>query len=223
VANRQYKDSVFRMFFNNPEELAKFYQAIRPEEIIRSEDITINTLEDVILKLSSSFREGNADLELICHVINITYKEGREILEKCQPIREYSRFVAQIEQNRQNGMRLDAAIREAINYCIQHKIMQSFLESCREEVLQMMTFQWSADEAKKVQEEERLEDIRDAVARGTAEGKAEGKAEGIATATMKIIRNLLKKNAMSYEEIADSTDTTLDEVIRIAKESNLSY
>ena len=307
MANRQYKDSVFRKFFNNREELAKFYQAIRPDETIYPEDISINTLEDVILdqqkndlsfvwkdqsivltehqstitpnmparmliygsrlllgtladkkalyrkklvflpaihfyelyigddmvedegilKLSSSFREGNADLELICHVINITYREDREILKKCQPLYEYSRFIAQIEHNRHDGMNLDSAIREVINYCIQHKIMQSFLENCREEVLQMMTFQWNADEAKKIQEEERLEDIRDAEirgdARGEAKGEARGEARGIAATTMKIVRNLLKKKAMSYEEIADSTDTTLDEVMRIAKESDLSY
>ena len=49
MANRQYKDSVFRMFFNNRKELAKLYQAIRPDKTIRPEDITINTLEDVIL------------------------------------------------------------------------------------------------------------------------------------------------------------------------------
>ena len=49
MANRQYKDSVFRMFMNNPVELAKFYQAIRPDTIIRPEDIQINTLEDIML------------------------------------------------------------------------------------------------------------------------------------------------------------------------------
>lgn len=87
----------------------------------------------------------------------------------------------------------------------------------------MMTFQWNADEAKKIQEEERLEDIRDAEIRGEARGEAKGEARGIAATTMKIVRNLLKKKAMSYEEIADSTDTTLDEVMRIAKESDLSY
>ncbi|MCI6099265.1 MAG: hypothetical protein MR630_02345 [Selenomonas sp.] len=54
MANRQYKDSVFRMFFNNRKELAKLYQAIRPDKTIRPEDITINTLEDVILIERSS-------------------------------------------------------------------------------------------------------------------------------------------------------------------------
>ena len=49
MANRQYKDTVFRMFMNDRDELAKFYQALRPNEIIRPEDIQINTLEDILL------------------------------------------------------------------------------------------------------------------------------------------------------------------------------
>lgn len=56
-----------------------------------------------------------------------------------------------------------------------------------------------------------------------ARGEARGEAKGIAAATLKIVRNLLRKKTMSYEEIADTTDTTLDEVLRIAKDSNFSY
>ncbi|MDY4416858.1 hypothetical protein [Selenomonas sp.] len=149
MANRQYKDSVFRMFMNNPVELAKFYQAIRPDTIIRPEDIQINTLEDIMLDQ------------------------------------------------------------------LKHEIMQSFLERCKEEVLQMMTLQWDAEEARRVQEEEYQEELSAATAKS--------KAEGLAEATMKIIRNLLKKKQLSYKDIADSTDTTVNDVIRIAKESHLAY
>ena len=31
MANRRYKDSVFRMYLNNREELARLYQALRPD------------------------------------------------------------------------------------------------------------------------------------------------------------------------------------------------
>ena len=102
MANRQYKDSVFRMFMNNPVELAKFYQAIRPDTIIRPEDIQINTLEDIMLDQ------------------------------------------------------------------LKHEIMQSFLERCKEEVLQMMTLQWDAEEARRVQEEEYQEELSAATAKSKA-------------------------------------------------------
>jgi len=51
----------------------------------------------------------------------------------------------------------------------------------------------------------------------------DGRAEGIAETTFKIVRNLLSSGKMSYEEIAKNADTSLDEVLRIAKESHLVY
>ena len=58
---------------------------------------------------------------------------------------------------------------------------------------------------------------------GKAEGRAEGKAEGIAATTIKIVRNLLSSGKLSYEEIAQNADTSLDEVLRIAKESHTAF
>ena len=59
-------------------------------------------------------------------------------------------------------------------------------------------------------------------AEGFARGIAQGITQGIADATRKIIQNQLKRHA-PYEQIAEDTETTVEEVIRIAKESNLSY
>ena len=49
MANRQYKDTVFRRIFNHEREIAALYQAIRQEDDIRPEDITITTLDNVFL------------------------------------------------------------------------------------------------------------------------------------------------------------------------------
>jgi predicted transposase/invertase (TIGR01784 family) len=50
----------------------------------------------------------------------------------------------------------------------------------------------------------------------------DGKIDGIAVTTLKIIRNLLKRH-VPYQQIAEDTETSLDEVLRIAKESNMVY
>ena len=296
MANRRYKDSVFRMYFNNREELARLYQALRPDATIRPEDITINTLEDVLLdqqkndlsflwkdqsivltehqstispnvpvrmliygcrllmgtladkkalyrrklvplpamhfyelyigsdmtedertlRLSAAYKEGGADLELVCHVINITYQENRPILQACQPLREYSLFVHRIEVNRRRGMPLDEAIREAIDYCVQHQIMQSFLEQCRVEVLQMMSLQWNADEARRVQEEERREDIQEVATKSKAEGKTEER-----TFMFRVWDMLQEKRP--YQDIAREMKTTVEEVRQIAEHFGMAY
>ena len=49
MANRAYKDTVFRAYLNHKREIAALYQAIRPEADVRAEDITITTLDDVFL------------------------------------------------------------------------------------------------------------------------------------------------------------------------------
>ena len=79
----------------------------------------------------------------------------------------------------------------------------------------MFALKWDAEEEKKVLRAEGVEE-------GFERGRAEGKAEGIATTTLKFIRNQLKRK-VPYQQIAEDTETSLDEVLRIAKESNMVY
>ena len=58
---------------------------------------------------------------------------------------------------------------------------------------------------------------------GCGEGHVKGITEGITEMTIKFVKNLLAGKDMSYEKIAKAADTTVDEVIRIAKESGLAY
>ena len=67
--------------------------------------------------------------------------------------------------------------------------------------------------------EEFTKDVRE---ESKAEGRAEGRAEGIAEKTLRTILNQLKRHA-EYKDIASDNETTVDEVIRIAKENNLAY
>lgn len=53
-------------------------------------------------------------------------------------------------------------------------------------------------------------------------GWKKGKAEGIAERTLRTIRNQLRRRA-DYKIIASDNDVTVEEVIRIAKESGLAY
>ena len=144
------------------------------------------------LRLSAAFKEDGADLELVCHVINITYKEHRKILEECRPLRDYSFFVHRVNDNQKRGMTLDEAVREAIKYCIEHDVMKGFLEAHREEVLKMFALQWDADEEKK-------EDVAIHGSVDSAEGETKGKAEA-ARSLMETL-NCTKEKAMELLKI----------------------
>ena len=66
-------------------------------------------------------------------------------------------------------------------------------------------------------------EIMEKFAKSYAEGeREEGRAEGIAEKTLRTIRNQLKRH-VAYADIASDNETSIDEVIRIAKENNLAY
>jgi len=54
-------------------------------------------------------------------------------------------------------------------------------------------------------------------------GFSEGHLKGVTEMTWTFVRNLLKDHDMPYEKIAEKANTTVDEVIKIANESGLSY
>ena len=55
-----------------------------------------------------------------------------------------------------------------------------------------------------------------------ADAKAEGKVEGIAEKAFRTICNQLRRH-VPYQDIASDNEVSIDEVIRIAKESHLAY
>ena len=65
--------------------------------------------------------------------------------------------------------------------------------------------------------------MEELVKEGFNQGVAKGVAQGVAETTWKFVRNLLKGHEMSYEKIAEAANTSVEEVMRIAKESGLAY
>ena len=59
--NRQYKDRLWRMIFNNKEDLLQLYNAINHTDYQNPDDLEVNTLEDVLylsMKNDVSFLVG---------------------------------------------------------------------------------------------------------------------------------------------------------------------
>lgn len=79
----------------------------------------------------------------------------------------------------------------------------------------MVSFKWDPEVAMKVRMEESWE-------KGLTEGRAEGRAEERTASVKRFVTKLLKKH-YPYEEISELTDTTMKDVLRIAKETGLAY
>ena len=178
------------------------------------------------LYLSSAFAENQHNLELVVTVRNIRYNKDNELLQKYKPLHDYSFFVYDVEKRVASGDSLADAIRSATDYCINHNIMRDYLSANYEEVFEMMSLRWNEKDAKKYWQKEAREEghaagLVEGRAQGLSQGHAQGLAQGRMSATIAFIKNLISMR-MPYSDIAKATNTSIEEVQRIAKENGLS-
>ena len=99
------------------------------------------------LRLSDSFikREEQPDLECRAVVLNINYGHNKELMEACRKLYEYSRFVETIRGYLNTGMKLGAAMDQAIEDCIRFDILKEFLLKHRGEVKQVILTEYNQE------------------------------------------------------------------------------
>ena len=178
------------------------------------------------LYLSSAFAENQHNLELVVTVRNIRYNKDNELLQKYKPLHDYSFFVYDVEKRVASGDSLADAIRSATDYCINHNIMRDYLSANYEEVFEMMSLKWNEKDAKKYWQKEAREEghaagLAEGHAQGLSQGLSQGLVKGRMSATIAFIKNMLSAR-MSYSDIAKFSNTSIEEVQRIAKENGLS-
>lgn len=89
--------------------------------------------------LSDSFESGRGSgcLECKAVMLNINRGHNREMMTKCRRLWEYSEFIAEVNDNLDRNMTVKAAIRKAIDSCIENGILEDVLRKNRAEVLHM--------------------------------------------------------------------------------------
>ena len=123
---------------------------------------------DKELLLSTAFKSDDSDIEIKVRLNNIKYGvETNEILKKCKPLAEYGFFVREIETNRDKGMILEKAIKNAVELCLEKGILKDFFEKYRGEVALIMNYEYTL--------EDRLANMKE---EGIEEGMAKGMEKG---------------------------------------------
>lgn len=148
-------------------------------------------------KLSEAFIGKARNLELIVDVYNINYGKLDKTFTACQPMKEYSEFVADVQRSISQGYSADMAVRMTVQECIKKNVMKDFLLEHETEVNTLLS--WGYDEAlaKQVAREEGLE-----------EGRVEAR-EGMAV-------TMIKKGT-SKEFIADVTQLPMWKINELGK------
>ena len=166
--------------------------------------------EKRILKLSDSYvsPEEEPQLELVVTMLNINSGKNAELMEKCQPLKEYALYVEKV-RTYSKQMELAETVERAVTESIQEGILSEFLLRYRKEAIEMSIFEYNEEEALKYIREDEFQ-----------MGKEEGIEQGELSKTRTFIRNMLKRG-MSEEDICAlaECDKALIEEVRNEKEN----
>lgn len=227
-ANRNYKDTVFRMLFSDRKNLLSLYNAVNGTSYKNPEELEIVTLENAIYMgmkndlafiiatnlflyehqstynpnmplrdlfyisseyqklvdhkslyssvlqkipapnfivfyngtekkedrwenaLSDAYETPDKEPRLVLKVLTLNMNEGhnKELMEQCQTLREYAKYVALVRKYKKE-MKLDAAVKCAVDECIQSGILAEFLKKNRAEVIAVSIFEYDKEEEEK--------------------------------------------------------------------------
>lgn len=155
-----------------------------------------DALDQYDLRLSDAFEKEteNPEIELVCHVYNINNGKNVPLLSKCQTLREYMYFVDMVRKNNEISGNLEDAIEKAINQCMEENVLRDFLAQHREEVMHVMTLDYTFERRLEMQRAEAIED-------GERIGKEIGKEEKLSEQ----IRKKIQKGK-PLDQIADELE-----------------
>ncbi len=172
-----------------------------------------NTPEKYKMKLSEAFNfsdidenkkaEKITDYEWTAEVININRNvielEKNGIHKKCNALYDYIKYVDRIKVNQKNGMNINAAVDEAVNWAIEENLLEGFIKEQKAEVTAMCLTEFDQELYDKNRRRE-----------GYEEGAHENAVENA--------KNFLRMKVLSYEQIAQGTGLPLEEVQKLAEE-----
>ena len=209
----------FAVFYNGTEK--------RPEkEVLKLSDAFIN-------------RTDTPEIELTVTVYNINPNNNTQLLEKSEVLRSYMIFVNCVRENldrqkkSEQNMRflsseydeteyeeaeheeaefmdnLEAAINEAIDYCVKNHIMEEFFRENRSEVTKSMVLDYTWERREELIRAEEYEDgKREGLEIGRAEGEKRGRIEGEKLGAEAMQKKLLQR-LMETQKITEAEAKTM--------------
>lgn len=155
--------------------------------------------EKCVMNLSDAYTgtENVVNLELKVCFHNIIYDEKKNLLRCSRAIRDYAVLIWRVKENLHQGMERETAIREAVQYCIDHDVMKEFLKVHECEVMNMVGFEWN----EKLFREAAFED-------------------GLEQGRVSAVLNMLKEK-LPLETIARVSEMSLEKIREIGKTHSL--
>ncbi|MBD5457240.1 MAG: hypothetical protein HDR27_01550 [Lachnospiraceae bacterium] len=158
--------------------------------------------EKQVYKLSEVYlkEERDPELELKVTVININQGYSKELLKKCESLRGYMMFVEKVRNKKAAEIRVEEAVRQAVNECISEGILSEFFREHREEIVDTGIFEFNQE----LYDQALLED-----------GEAIGRERGREESTLNAIKNMVDALKMTVQQAMI--------VLKVPKEEQENY
>ena len=119
------------------------------------------------LRLSDAFQQPTVqpDIEVVAHMLNINYGHNKELMERCQKLKEYAQFIDIIRHYLKENEHWsnEQAISKAIDDCIQNNILRDILQKERLRVMASILSEFDEVGYKEMIKEEAYEDAYEEV------------------------------------------------------------
>ena len=135
--NREYKDRLFKFSFQDKADLLELYNAVNG---------TMDQPEAMELSLQDAFvgeKKGEACLDFKAIMLNINLGYNKELMEKCQRLKEYAQFISLVKKNIADGYDIKNAVSLTVDECIQQGIMADILAKNKAEVFEMILTEYN--------------------------------------------------------------------------------
>ena len=151
-------------------------------------------------------------LELVVNLINLSYTETSEILQRSPSLLGYSKLLYHIQEELSaNGGDLKQAIDTAVKACMDEGLIADFLHKHSKEVTGMLFEEITVEEFAEIRAREAYADGEKA---GRAEGEKSGLARGAAQEKREIAKSM-KAKGLEFAMIAELTGLTPEEIAEL--------
>lgn len=112
-----------------------FYNGIEPQP------------EEQTLRLSDAFEKKleEPELELVVKVYNVNLGYNPELMSACSLLKEYAQYVEQVRKRAVKDIPFAEAVEQAVDYCIQNRILADFLSKNRTEAIAMCIYEYNEE------------------------------------------------------------------------------
>ena len=175
---------------------------------------TADTPDEYELRLSSAFSNQDVEpaVEVVVNVININYGHNEHLMQGCGLLSQYAQFVAATREYANKYDNRKEAMNAAIEYCIEHGILEDILRKHRSQVLGSLLEEFDEKKyARTLREEGREAGYEAGRSDGFTEGEQFGLERGIEQEKFRLLVKLVKDGNLTVQKAAIEADMTVSE------------